>query len=127
MDPSLVARCLPVLRQNTMEKREKHLEKQVILAREQAKEKLKAKDKRGAIHLLKRSKLLETQINQIYGKKANIDIQIMALESAASNKEIFDVMKAGKDALKLATAHTSDDDRSGHESLGRSGGGRIGR
>jgi hypothetical protein len=61
-----------------MEKREKHLEKQVIQAREQAKEKLKAKDKRGAIHLLKRSKLLETQINQIYGKKANIDIQVRA-------------------------------------------------
>ena len=93
--------------QNTLEKRERHLEKQVVVAREQAKEKLKAKDKRGAIHLLKRSKLIETQINQIYGKKANIDIQIMALESAASNKEIFEVMKAGKDALKIATASTS--------------------
>lgn len=80
--------------QVTLEKREKHLEKQVAAAREAAKEKLKAKDKRGAIHLLKRSKLLETQINQIYGKKANIDIQIMALESAASNKEIFEVRRA---------------------------------
>jgi uncharacterized protein (DUF342 family) len=93
--------------QNTLEKREKHLEKQVVAARDAAKEKLKAKDKRGAIHLLKRSKLLETQINQIYGKKANIDVQIMALESAASNKEIFDVMRQGKDALKAATATTS--------------------
>lgn len=74
--------------------------------REQAKDKLRAKDKRGAIHLLKRAKLVETQINQIYGKKANIDVQIMALESAASNKEIFDVMRAGKDALKIATANT---------------------
>jgi len=95
--------------QTTLEKREKHLEKQVVAARDAAKEKLKAKDKRGAIHLLKRSKLLETQINQIYGKKANIDIQIMALESAASNKEIFDVMRAGKDALKVATASTDVD------------------
>lgn len=93
--------------QITLEKREKHLEKQVAAARDAAKEKLKAKDKRGAIHLLKRSKLLETQVNQIYGKKANIDIQIMALESAASNKEIFEVMRAGKDALKMATASTS--------------------
>lgn len=92
--------------QLTLEKRERHLEKQVVATRDQAKEKLRAKDKRGAVHLLKRAKLLETQINQIYGKKANIDIQIMALESAASNKEIFDVMRAGKDALKMATAHT---------------------
>ena len=33
----------------------------------------------------------------------------MALESAASNKEIFDVMRAGKDALKVATANTDVD------------------
>jgi hypothetical protein len=76
-------------------------------ARNDAREKLKAKDKRGAIHLLKRSKLIETQINQIYGKKANLDVQIMALESAASNREIFDVMRAGKDALQMATQYTS--------------------
>jgi hypothetical protein len=36
-------------------------------------------------------------------------LQIMALESAASNKEIFDVMRAGKDALKVATATTDVD------------------
>lgn len=59
--------------------------------------------------MLKRAKLIETQINQIYGKKANIDVQIMALESASSNKEIFNVMRAGKDALKQATADTDVD------------------
>src|SRR5690348_5231502 len=33
----------------------------------------------------------------------------MALESAASNKEIFNVMRAGKDALKQATVDTDVD------------------
>lgn len=92
-----------------LEKREKHLEKQVLAARAQAKEKLRLKDKRGAIQLLKRAKMLDAQINQNYGKKANIDVQIMALEGAHSNAEIFRVMQQGKDALKRATQDTDVD------------------
>jgi hypothetical protein len=37
--------------------------------------------------------MFEKQVEQIYGKKNNIEMQIMALESAASNKEVLDVMK----------------------------------
>jgi len=95
--------------QSTLEKREKHLEKQMQAARAQAKEKLKAKDKRGAIHLLKRAKLLENEVNKIYGKKSNIDVQVMALENAASNRETFVAMKKANDALRAATAQTDVD------------------
>jgi charged multivesicular body protein 4 len=62
--------------QTMLDKREKHLEKQMQVARDQAKDKLKAKDKRGALFLLKRAKLYETQISQIYGKRQNIDMQV---------------------------------------------------
>lgn len=51
--------------------------------------------------------MYEKQIEQIYGKKSNIEMQIMALESAASNKEVLDVMRLGKDALKQAIQATS--------------------
>jgi len=110
--PPRLAESIQSLReaQQMLDKREKHLEKQCADARAGAKDKLRAKDKRGAIYLLKRSKMIETQINQIYGKRQNLDVQIMALEGAASNKEIFDVMKSGKVALQSATASTKVED-----------------
>jgi len=91
---------------DTMDKREKHLEKQISQAVAEAKKKSKAKDKRGALFQIKRKRMYEKQIEQIYGKKSNIEMQIMALESAASNKEVLDVMKIGKDALKSAIQAT---------------------
>jgi charged multivesicular body protein 4 len=99
--------------QEMLDKRERHLAKQIEAAKAEAKEKLKAKDKRGALSLLKRAKMYENQVAAIYGKRENLDLQIMALEAANSNKEIFNVMKAGKDALKAATSqldvdHVSD-------------------
>jgi len=89
-----------------LDKREKHLEKLVKVAIEEAKKKSKMKDKRGALFHIKRKRMYEKQIEQIYGKKSNIEMQIMALESAASNKEVLDVMRIGKDALKQAIQAT---------------------
>lgn len=92
---------------NLLEKREVHLGKQLEQAHEAAKQKAKMKDKRGALFHLKRKKMYEKQVDQIYGKKHNIEMQIMALESAASNKELLNVMKQGKVALQSAI---KDDD-----------------
>jgi len=92
-----------------LDKREAHLEKQIQLCKQQAAEKLKQKDQKAALFLLKRSKMFEQQIQSIYGKKSNIDVQIMALESAASNREVFQVMKSGKDALTKASAEVDID------------------
>jgi len=91
---------------DTLDKREKHLEKQIAQAIAEAKKKSKMKDKRGALFQIKRKRMYEKQIEQIYGKKSNIETQIMALEAAASNKEVLDVMKVGKDALKSAIQAT---------------------
>jgi len=95
-----------------LDKREKHLEKQREVTILEAKKKAKAKDKRGALFQLKRKKLLEKQIDQIYGKKTNLEMQIMALENVSTNKDVFSAMKLGKDALK-ASVHEADVDKIG--------------
>lgn len=55
--------------QQSLEKREVHLLKQITAAREEAKQKLIVKDRRGALHLMKRSKLLENEVEKVYGKE----------------------------------------------------------
>ena len=92
-----------------LEKREKHIEKQSAACRDEAKAKLRSKDKRGALFLIKRAKLYDAQITQLYGKRSNLDIQIMALEGAASNSEIFKAMNLGRQALKQATSSVDVD------------------
>jgi charged multivesicular body protein 4 len=89
-----------------LEKREQHLSKQMASALGEAKKKSKAKDKRGALFQLKRKKLYEKQIDQIYGKKTNIEIQIMTLEAAAGNTEVLAAMRKGADALKRTVKET---------------------
>jgi len=89
-----------------MDKREQHLVKLMEQALQEAKKKSKAKDKRGALFHLKRKKMYEKQIDQIYGKKSNIETQIMALEGAANNKEVLSAMRVGADALRAAVKDT---------------------
>jgi len=92
-----------------LEKRENHLGKQMAVALNEAKKKSKAKDKRGALFQLKRKKLYEKQIDQIYGKKTNIEVQIMTLEAAAGNTEVLSAMRKGADALKRTVKETDVD------------------
>jgi len=53
--------------------------------------------------------MYEKQIDQIYGKKTNIDLQILALEGASSNKDVIVAMQAGARALQAAVAETNVD------------------
>ena len=95
--------------QEMLEKKERHIDRQAALCREEAKAKLRLKDKRGALFLIKRAKLYDGQIHQLYGKRSNLDIQIMALEGAATNAEIFKAMNVGRTALKAATKQVDVD------------------
>jgi len=92
-----------------LDKRETHLQTLVKQATGEAQKKLKAKDKRGALHNLKRKKLYEKQIDQIYGKRMNIDLQIMALEGASSNKDVVQAMQFGAQALQASVKETNVD------------------
>jgi len=85
-----------------LEKRQTHLQKQAAQCREQAKEKLRNKDKRGALQLIRKSKLMESEVEKTDGKITNIETQITALQNAAINKEMVSAMMLGKDVLQQA-------------------------
>ena len=113
---------------NQLGKREEHLQKQADACFEAAKLKSKKKDKRGvfvclnlfilsirvnssfsgALFELKRKKMFEKQIEQMFGKRVNLETQIFALESAATNKEVILAMQQGKQAIDASLKSTYD-------------------
>jgi len=90
------------LRENLLsqEKREVHLDRKIDQATKDAKEKLVKKDKRGAMFLLKKKKLYESEIDKIGNVKITLETQIMNLESAAQNAQTFQAMNAGRYAME---------------------------
>jgi len=69
------------------------------------KEKLKKKDKKGAMSHLQKKKLYEKAIDTLDRQMGNIRVQIETLETATMNKELFDVQKtAFVDAMKKVHA-----------------------
>jgi len=93
-----------------LEKREAHLGKQMAGALQEAKKKSQAKDKRAALFHLKRKKFYEKEVEKLYGKKSNIEVQILTLEAAKSNTDVLAAMRHGADALKR-TVKESDIDK----------------
>jgi len=93
-----------------LDKREVHMEKKIQVCLNNAKEKSKKRDKKGALYELKKKKQLENQLNSIQGKKLNLETQIMALEDAHLNKETLKAMKTSSQAMK-ATVKESDLDK----------------
>jgi len=90
-----------------LEKREAHLQKQVEQFRMEAVKKHKAKDKRGALSYLKRMKLAEKEIGNIFGKKDALWMQTTALETATSNKATLESLKKGTFALKATISESA--------------------
>ena len=78
---------------------EQRLTKQIIQCLNQAKD-FAVRDKKKAIYFLKRKKQLEYQLDSIYNKKINLELEIMTLESAQTNNEIIQSMNKSKDYLK---------------------------
>jgi len=92
-----------------LEKREQHLNKQIQQAQSEALKRLKAKDKRGALHHMKRKKMYEKHLEQLFGKKNNIEVQISTLEGAVGNAEVLHAMRQGALALKNAVKESDVD------------------
>lgn len=86
--------------QNTLEQREKHLETQIRRCLVQAKEKMRKKDKRGAMFQLKRKKMLQKNLDNLQGMRLNIEQQIMTLESAATTSVVVDSLSTARDEMK---------------------------
>jgi charged multivesicular body protein 4 len=95
---------------NQLEKREVHLEKKIQVCLNNAKQKSRKRDKKGALYELKKKKQLEKQLESIQGKKLNLETQIMTLEDAHLNKETLKAMKTSAAVMK-STVKESDLDR----------------
>lgn len=87
---------------DTIRKKEEYLNTQISEMNMQIKQKLQTGDREGAKAILRRRKMLETQLKTTQGAMMNLERQQVALDGAAFNKEILDTMKAGNDAMKAA-------------------------
>lgn len=93
----------------TLEKREKFLEKCIADIKNEVKLYVKT-NKQKAISLLKKAKMKEKQLTVIYGQKNNIETQICTLEQGISNKNIINSMRQGKTAITTITQKLNPDD-----------------
>ncbi len=82
-----------------MDKHEDYLKRQANVALQRAREKAKKGDKKGAMFELKKKKKYEKDLEMMFGKRANLESQTMALNNARHNQEILASMKAGHKAL----------------------------
>lgn len=101
-NPAATADTIRKLREqlDTLEKRELHIEKKIVLQLEDAKKKSAGKDKRGAIFALKRKKMYEAEIEKLQGARMTLETQVMTLESAHVNMETFMALRTGANQMK---------------------------
>merc|ERR1712065_62326 len=89
---------------DTLEKREAHLQKKIDKETTVARANVK-KNRRAALMAVKRKKVYEKQMDQLMGSRMTLETQIMALEQAQTNMEVFNAARMG--AQGLAKAHNN--------------------
>ena len=92
-----------------LEKREQHLERKATDEVTEAKKKLAAKNRRGAMMCLKRKKAYEAQIQRLSGARMTIEEQVLAIESANVNLEAMNAMREGAKTMKTIHKNMSVD------------------
>lgn len=83
-----------------IEKREGFVQKKIDAQMAEARARSKRKDKKGALMCLKRKKLYEKEIQKYQGARLTLEQQIITLESATVNKEVFMAMRTGATAMQ---------------------------
>mmetsp|Transcript_19481 Transcript_19481/g.37704 ORF Transcript_19481/g.37704 Transcript_19481/m.37704 type:complete len:237 (-) Transcript_19481:266-976(-) len=83
-----------------LDKQEKNLEKQMAEATKMALKKSRQKNKKGALFHLKRKKMLEKRLNQLYGQRENVERLVNAMETVTFQKANIEKMKGAQQALK---------------------------
>jgi hypothetical protein len=86
--------------QEQVEKRQVFLQAKRDQAKIEGQTAYRAKDTQKAAFHLKRMKTYEKEITANYGKISNLESQCNALESATSDKSIFEAMRLGQEKLK---------------------------
>jgi charged multivesicular body protein 4 len=89
--------------------KQQHLERKAELEVAEAKKKLAAKNRRGAMMCLKRKKAYEAQIQRLSGARMTLDEQVMAIESANVNLEAMNAMRTGAQTMKQLHKNMSVD------------------
>ena len=84
----------------TVTKRQDFLEKRVAQQDGLAREKAKAKDKRGAMMALKQKKMLSTELESLSQARLTLEQQIMTLESAQTQQVAVQALQLGVQAQK---------------------------
>ena len=79
---------------------QKKIDKETTVARANVK-----KNRRAALMAVKRKKVYEKQMDQLMGSRMTLETQIMALEQAQTNMEVFNAARMG--AQGLAKAHNN--------------------
>ncbi|KJE92915.1 hypothetical protein CAOG_03797 [Capsaspora owczarzaki ATCC 30864] len=83
----------------TLEKREKFLEKKMEAELETAK-RLVSKNKKGAMLALKRKKLYEAQIEKLTGARMTLETQVLTIEGSTVNLQAFNAMAQGAASMR---------------------------
>eukprot|EP01066_Platyproteum_vivax_P009818 Platyproteum_vivax@DN4352_c0_g1_i1.p1 len=85
-----------------LEKRQKFLETKIQKSEEEARERVRKKDKRGALLLLKQKKMYEGQLDQLANSIVTLTQQITTLEGASTQTMAVNAMATGVAAQKAA-------------------------
>lgn len=83
----------------SIDAREKLLEKKMSNLTQEALQLNKAKNKRGAILALKKKKMFEGEFNKISGMKLMLEQQKVQIEATINDADIFTALKKGNDAI----------------------------
>mmetsp|Transcript_21214 Transcript_21214/g.9752 ORF Transcript_21214/g.9752 Transcript_21214/m.9752 type:complete len:153 (+) Transcript_21214:66-524(+) len=83
-----------------LEKRSRHLTIKADQALTEAREANKKKDKRAALHALKKKKMYDAEIGKLDGEKMTLETQIFAIEGATTHTNVFNAVSVGNTALK---------------------------
>jgi len=95
---------------DTLEKREAFLQKKIELTQAEAKKKLQAKDKKGAMLCLKRKKMYEGEITKIQGARITMEQQVLSLENHSITMETVRTMQQGAQTMKTMRGKMGADD-----------------
>jgi charged multivesicular body protein 4 len=85
--------------QSTLERRQEYLEKQIVVQRGVAKQNA-TKNRRVAMHALKRAKMYEAQVQKLADVSLNLETQIQAIESAQVNVLVLGSMRTGTETMR---------------------------
>lgn len=95
---------------STYQKRIDHLEKKSLQYRDEARLKLKRKNKKAALMALRRKKMVDMEINKMQQLQFNLDSMKFQLENASTNATMVHAMKTVKGGLKQFHSTVSVED-----------------